>query len=119
MQGISKNLEPDAKRSAWDKIIEDFNSSNENQTSYCKHHGINKHQFVYYLGRWRKAKIHKTNITDKSCGITKVSFMPMEVTIPKSHWTLNIGNGLSMEFPDNVSMEQLSAFILNLRKASC
>ena len=110
MHANLSDLDANEKRSAWNGIIEDFNGSGENQTHYCKSRGINKEQFGYYLRQWRKAN---------SNGLTKVTFMPMEVTIPQGKWILNIGNGVNLELPANMPMEQLSAFILNLRKMLC
>ncbi len=115
MQDInSKDLNWDAKRRAWNEVIEDFNSSGQNQTLYCKQRNINKDQFCYYLSRWRKA-----NRNDNSQNQTRMSFLPVEINSPQGKCMLNIGNGVSLELPDGISIEHLSALILNLRKNLC
>ena len=100
-----------AKRNAWYKIIEDYNISGQSQIIYCKQRDINKDHFAYYLGRWRK---------DNSKSPT-ISFQPVEIVKPHSRgkWLLHIASGLSLEFPESASMQQLSELILSLRKSLC
>ena len=109
----SKKLETDAKRAKWNKIIDDFNSSGQNQTQYCKQRNINKDQFCYYLMCSRKSQII-TKLTPK-----KSNFIPLEVTIPNSKWVLKMTNGMSLELPDTITTEQISALLVNLRGSLC
>jgi hypothetical protein len=109
----SKKLETDAKRAKWNKIIDDFNASGQNQTQYCKQRNINKDQFCYYLMCSRKSQ-KITNLTS-----IKSNFIPLEVSMPNTKWVLKMANGLSLELPDNVTTEQVSALLVNLRGSLC
>lgn len=53
MQDLNTPIEHAAKRAAWFKIIEDYNSSGQSQVGYCRQHNINNEHFAYYLSRWR------------------------------------------------------------------
>ncbi len=102
MQELSTagHIELAAKRAAWFKIIEDYNTSGESQTNYCKKRSIKIDHFAYYLGRWRKAN---------SANTPAVSFMEMQVinTAPQDKWILHVANGISLEVPQTVLMPQL------------
>lgn len=99
------------KRAAWFKIIEDYNSSGMSQVGYCRQHNINKDHFAYYLSRWRL----------KSTVIKPASFIEMQVveSIRTNKWLLNVANGISLEVPADVSMQQLAELIINLRTSTC
>lgn len=101
-----------AKRAAWFKIIEDYQSSGQSQVGYCRQHNIKMEHFAYYLGRWRKANIGKDE---------QVSFMQVQVTdqIPTDKWILNIAKSISLEVPHNTPMQQLAELISNLRAVTC
>ncbi len=112
MQDLNPTTEYAVKRAAWFKIIEDYNNSGQSQVDYCRQHNINKDHFAYYLSRWRL----------KNTGATKtVSFMEMQVVAPTpiNKWILNIANGISLEVPQNTSMQQLSELIISLRAKTC
>jgi hypothetical protein len=110
MQELITN-EHSEKRAAWFKIIEDYNSSGMSQVGYCRQHNINKDHFAYYLSRWRI----------KSTDVKPVAFVKMQVVEPMrtNKWVLNVANGISLEVPPNVSMQQLAALVINLRTSTC
>lgn len=105
------NKDYKSKRAAWFKIIEDYNTSDESQINYCKQRGINTDHFAYYLGCWRKANSKDAKTT---------SFMELHVTddLPDK-WIINIGDGIKLEIPHAISMQQLTELILNIRAKSC
>ncbi len=109
-----QELDKAAKSLAWKKIIEAYNNSGQKQTDYCKKHGVKQDLFYYYLRRWRKANANNTKP-----GLTTGLFMPIELAMPQGKCIVNIGNGLSLELPDHLSIEQVSALILNLRRIQC
>lgn len=114
MQNLTSTskLEQTTKRAAWYKIIEDFNNSGQSQIDYCKSNNINKDHFAYYISVWRK---------DHTVAQPSKSFMPLQVvnTISQDKWRLNIANGISLEVPLTIPMQQLAALILTLRTSSC
>lgn len=100
------------KRAAWYKIVEDFNASGQSQVNYCKQNDINKDHFAYYIGCWRK---------DNSVSTAKPQFVPMELinTAAQGKLILNIASGINLELPEDISMQQLSKLLLNLRTGLC
>lgn len=100
------------KRATWFKIIEDYNASGQTQLSFCKLRGINKDQFVYYLGQWRKINAK---------GSSTIPFQRIEIVKPQTNgkYLLNFAPGLSLEFPNGISLQELSELILSLRKIQC
>lgn len=107
-----QKLDPIEKRTAWFKIIADYQSSGQSQTIYCKQRGIKKDHFAYYLGTWRKANANT---------IANTSFVPIEVVKPQpqTNWLLKIAPGVSLELSEGTPMQQLAELILNLRKSLC
>jgi hypothetical protein len=103
---------PTEKRAVWFKLIEDYKASSQTQINFCKLQNINKDLFVYYLAKWRK-------INTK--GSPSMPFQRVEVIKRETNGKclLNFAPGLSLEFPDGISIQNLSELILNLRQSIC
>lgn len=106
------NKDPNTKQDAWYKIIEDFQTSGQSQVNYCKQRNLNKDHFAYYI-----TKLRKQNSNVKS----PVSFIKMQVIDPiqQPKWILNIVDGIKLEVPHAVSMNQLAELLLKLRASIC
>ena len=100
-----------SKRTAWFKIIEDYNAVGGSQINYCKQHGIKVDHFAYYLSCWRKANNNQVEPT---------GFVEMQVADTVSDkWIIDIGYGIKLEVPNTASMQTLTELILNIRAKSC
>jgi hypothetical protein len=100
------------KRTAWFKIIEDYQNSGQSQVGYCRQHNINKDHFAYYLSTWRAKN------TDSS---KSVPFVAMQI-IDAEHidkWVLKITKDITLEIPNTASMPHLAELIINLRAKVC
>lgn len=109
--GKCSRVDRESNKIKWLKIIEEFQTSGQSQLSFCNQRNIKNSTFSYHLGLWRK--ISTTNTHDAA----KLSFLPLEITRDK--WKFNIADGLQLEIPQDVTMEQLSVFILHLRRTIC
>lgn len=100
------------KRTAWFKIIEDYQNSGQSQVGYCRQHNINKDHFAYYLSIWRA----KNTDAAKS-----VPFMEMQIVDAKhiDNWVLKITRDITLEIPNTASMHHIAELIINLRAKVC
>lgn len=102
---------PAAKRAVWFKLIEDYNASGQTQINFCKLQNINKDQFVYYLAQWRKINNQRS---------PHVPFQRVEVVKSMhSKCFFNVAPGVNLEFPEGISLVELSELLINLRKILC
>ena len=70
--------------------------------------GIKKDNFCYHLGRWRKKNTNNP---------ATPSFLPIE--LPQDKWKLYFGQDLYLELPNDITIEQLLAFVSLFRKTAC
>ena len=101
---MSKSLE---KRSYWNQIIEEYESSKQSQKYFCESRNINFSIFKYWLAQSRKNK------TPKKVVASKTFFSPISLRQEKSSrgYQIKLPNGIHCSVPENFDSSEVMTLL--------
>lgn len=102
---LSKNLsKKEEKRRYWEDHVNQWQSSGESQSNYCRQHQLHLHQFTY----WKQALDGKSSkAVATSAGFVKVEVIPAP-QLSTQRLSIRLPNGIHIEGAnaDNLPMIQ-------------
>jgi hypothetical protein len=79
--------------------IDHWKQSGQSQKNYCEQHGLVLHQFVYWVGKRRKAEENRTD------------FITLSMPEHQGSIQLRLPNGVEIALPANIPVSYLKALI--------
>ncbi len=108
----TSKLDKEAKRRYWSEVISNFEQSGTKLKDYCIQNGLKYDHMAYYLQLHRKQNhAQEPSTTD---------FIPIQLdTVINSQYVITIDNSIEIKLPSSSGINQVSALIAEIRKASC
>jgi hypothetical protein len=94
------------RKNYWSNHIEQFKSSKQSLTDYCREHQLKRSKFHYW-----KHKLANENSKKKRQFIRAIQIPEMS----ESHMSLNLGQGIRLEFSKEPDVKWVQELIRELR----
>ena len=102
-------MELDQRKHSMYELVEQWRSSGQSQTCWCRSHGIARSTF----GRWRQKydQDHGQEVSSQEESFSSAGFVSIEVPGSAPCFQLTYPNGVQLQCPSSTSLAQLRALI--------